>query len=109
MATAVLYCEVRRFHVVCWLDPLYTDRRLNAIYIKQEPTRGGATAFPGIDIMIQGRKGQALLFHYAGDADAAPPDIAGWRAGGVVDNGYAASVCLCANSFSSNDFIPPTG
>jgi len=54
---------------------------------QQEPDRGGATAFPGLDLLVQGKKGQALLFHYSGAPDTAPADPATWRAGGVTDNG----------------------
>lgn len=55
-----------------------------------EPTRGGATTFPFIDISVQGRGGQALLFWYNGDPGAAPPDASSWRAGGVTDNGFTS-------------------
>lgn len=54
-----------------------------------EPLRGGATAFPGIDLSVQGRAGQALLFWYAhGDPATAPLDASSWRAGGVTDTGF---------------------
>lgn len=54
----------------------------------EEPLRGGATAFPGIDLHVQGRRGQALLFHYAGDPDLVAADPDHWRAGGVTDHGF---------------------
>lgn len=99
VATIVMYCNVR----VCKLNWIFCaacgfffslmltkiPQPTNQTHCnQQEPSRGGATAFPGIDLVVQGRRGQALLFHYAGDAEAAPADSSGWRAGGVVDSGF---------------------
>jgi hypothetical protein len=49
--------------------------------------------------VVQGRKGQALLFHYSGDFGTAQLDPSSWRAGGVTDNGCVRvlGLCVCAS------------
>lgn len=79
-----------RLHCDTYCDgtPLAPHGRVATIVMYcEESDRGGATAFPGIDVVVQGRKGQALLFHYSGDPETAPADPSSWRAGGVVDSG----------------------